>query len=360
MKILKAVKSRPYDVCCTDNFEELKQSITTVCKPSSICIITDSHIAPIYLETVKSIVEQIAPTCVHVFEAGELSKNISVITPIFDTLLAHKIDRSSVIIALGGGVVGDIAGFAAATYMRGIPFIQIPTTVVAQNDSSIGGKVGVDYLKYKNIVGAFHNPLLVYINIRTLETLPARELIGGMSEVIKHALIYDAKLFEYLVAHKDQILALDKKIIKEMTFRSCKVKCDVVEADPKELGVRKILNFGHTVGHAIETLSAFKYSHGECVAYGIVVAAYMSYKRHLLDLKQVELIIEVCRKFGLLQSLDHYATADIWKHMAYDKKKSYGKVSFILLQDVAHTIIVTDVKEEDVEEAMKFLMKTCS
>ncbi len=359
MKILKAVNNRPYDIWCTDSFTDLKKSIQAICQPSSICIITDSHVAPIYLETIKNIGQQIAPTYAHVFKAGELSKNITTLTDIYDTLLMHKIDRSSLIIALGGGVVGDVAGFVASTYMRGIPFVQIPTTVVAQNDSSIGGKVGVDYLKYKNIVGAFHNPLLVYTNISTLKTLPKRELIGGMSEVIKHALIYDASLFEYLVAYKNQILSLEDSVVEEMTYRSSQVKCSVVEEDPKESGVRKILNFGHTVGHAIETLSDFKYSHGECVAYGIVVAAYMSYKRDLLNLTQVDQMIELCREFGLLEPLDKYATSDIWQHMTYDKKKAYGKVSFILLKGIAHAIIVTDINEKEVEEAMKFLEETC-
>lgn len=360
MKILKSGDARPYSILCADDFNALQEGITAVCQPSSICVVTDSHIAPIYLEIIKNIGGQIAPVCEHIFEAGEFSKNIKTVTAIYDTFLANKIDRSSLVIALGGGVVGDIAGFAASSYMRGIPFIQIPTTVVAQNDSSIGGKVGVDYLNYKNIVGAFHNPLLVYINTSTLKTLPKGELIGGISEIIKHALIYDADFFEYLKAHKDEILALEGSVIQEMTYRSCKVKCAFVEEDPKEAGIRKVLNFGHTVGHAIETLSEFKYSHGECVAYGIVAASYISYKRNLIDLKKVEGVIEICRSFGLLQSLIDYDASDIWQYMSYDKKKAHGKVSFILLEDIGAPLIVKDIQQEEIKEVMMFLKKTCN
>lgn len=360
MKILKAIESRPYDIVCTDQFDTLKESIQNLYQPSSICIITDTHVQSFYLEIIKSLTDQIAPTCVHCIEAGEESKHIATVTSIYDTLLQHKLDRSSLIVALGGGVVGDIAGFVAATYMRGIPFVQVPTTVVSQNDSSIGGKVGVDYLQYKNIVGAFHNPILVYININTLKTLPTTELLGGMSEVIKHACIYNKDLFEYLMHYTEQILSLDNKTMQELTYSSCKVKCDVVEEDPKELGKRKILNFGHTVGHAIETLSQFKYSHGQSVAYGMIVATYISYKRHLITLEQVNQMITLCAKFNLLNPIACYSISDIWDLMIYDKKKAHGKVSFILLSDIGQTLIVTDIKKEEIEEGMIFLQKTCN
>jgi len=358
MKTLTKAVNRPYDIICSDSFNELKGHITANCRPSSICIVTDTHVAPLYLETIKCISEQIAPTCVHAFEAGEESKNITTITAIYDTLLANKIDRSAIIIALGGGVVGDVAGFAAATYMRGIPFIQIPTTILAQNDSSIGGKVGVDYLEYKNITGAFHNPLLVYININTLKTLPKREL-SGISEVIKHGLIHNPYLFEYLRDHREEILDLQYDVTEKMTYMSAKVKCDIVEQDLTELGIRKTLNFGHTVGHAIETLSHFKYSHGECVAYGICAAAFVSYKRKLLSSEVMHQIIESCHSFGLLGPLENYDSSDIWKNMSYDKKKSHGKISFILLKNIGETIIVTDINEEEISKAMNFLKETC-
>ena len=358
-KLLEKKENRPYDIICSNHFDDLGSHIIKRVKPSSICIVTDSHLASIHLNVIKAMSHEIAPTFVHVFEAGEESKNMHTITGIYDTLLTHKADRSSLIIALGGGVVGDIAGFAAATYMRGIPFIQIPTTFVAQNDSGIGGKVGVDYLEYKNIVGAFHNPLLVYTNVTVLSTLPKEEL-AGISEVIKHGLIHNPSLFHYLIEHKESILRLESEKLQEMTYMSAKVKCDIVEQDPKEQGIRKILNFGHTVGHAIETLSHFKYSHGECVAYGMCVAAFISYKRNLLALTDVKEIITLCKMFDLLGTIEDYDTADIWEHMSYDKKKSHGKVSFILLKNIGETVIVTDIAEKEIAEAMEFLKETCN
>jgi 3-dehydroquinate synthase len=359
MKILQKTVIRPYDIVLNSSFEGLKEQILTVNTPSSICIITDSHIAPLYLEQIKAIADQIAPTYAHVFEAGEESKNITTVTAIYDTLLAHNMDRSSLIIALGGGVTGDIAGFVAATYMRGVPFVQLPMTIVAQNDSSIGGKVGIDYLNHKNMVGAFNNPSLVYINTTVLKTLPQRELVGGLAEVIKHGVIEDIELFRYLMSNRKQILELDDAAILEMTYKSCKVKCDIVEQDPKEKGIRKILNFGHTIGHAIETLSQFKYNHGECVAYGMCGAAFISYKRQLLTLERVNEIVTLCRSFGLLKPLGDYRAQDIWQHMAYDKKKAHGKIAFILLKAVGTTSIVTDISEDEVAQAITFIKETC-
>lgn len=359
MRILQKTIIRPYDIVINNSFEGLKDQILTVSKPSGICIITDSHIAPLYLEQVKAIVEEIAPAYAHVFEAGEASKNIATVTAIYDTLLEYSMDRSGLIIALGGGVAGDIAGFVAATYMRGVPFVQLPMTIVAQNDSSIGGKVGIDYLDHKNMVGAFNNPALVYINTMVLRTLPQREIVGGLAEVIKHGVIEDVALFRYLMTHKESILGLDDAVILEMTYKSCKVKCDIVEQDPKETGIRKILNFGHTIGHAIETLSQFKYNHGECVAYGMCAAAFISYKRQLLTVDIVHEITAVCHSFGLLGFLEDYKVQDIWEHMTYDKKKAHGKIAFILLKAIGTTTIVTDISEEEVAQAMTFIKETC-
>jgi 3-dehydroquinate synthase len=232
-------------------------------------------------------------------------------------------------------------------------------TIVAQNDSSIGGKVGIDYLDHKNMVGAFNNPALVYINTMVLRTLPQREIVGGLAEVIKHGVIEDVELFHYLMTHKASVLELDDAVILEMTYKSCKVKCDIVEQDPKETGIRKILNFGHTIGHAIETLSQFKYNHGECVAYGMCAAAFISYKRQLLTLDVVHEITTVCRSFGLLGFLEDYKVQDIWEHMTYDKKKAHGKIAFILLKAIGTTTIVTDISEEEVAQAMTFIKETC-
>lgn len=359
MKRLEAIKERPYPIILTSHFNSLKEAIYEVVNPSAIMIITDTHVAPLYLEAVRQTLGEEIPVYDYVFEAGEKSKHLGTITDIYNVLLRCSIDRSSLILALGGGVVGDLAGFVASSYMRGIPFIQVPTTIVAQNDSSIGGKVGVDYFSHKNMIGAFYNPKLVYTNIRTLETLPRREFISGLSEVLKHALIKNKSFYDYLLKEKDKILQQHKETLIEMTYTSCQIKCDVVEKDAQELGIRKMLNFGHTIGHALETESHFTLLHGECVAYGMIIAAYISYIRGYIqecDLKEIEVL---CKGYGLLKPFGKYENNALLHQILYDKKKAYGKVSFILLQGIGQACIKNDIKQEEIEEALRYVRKTC-
>lgn len=359
MRKINAVTNRPYKILLHQNFDLLEDEIKAVCKPSQICIITDTNLEALYLKEVENICSKITNTFVYVYEAGEASKNLTTITQIYDTLVAHNMDRSGLIVALGGGVVGDMAGFAASSYMRGIKFIQVPTTTVAQNDSSMGGKTGVDYLAHKNMVGAFYNPLLVYSNLATLKSLPEREFTGGLAEVIKHGLIRDVQLFNMLEANVDKILNYDDEAIEEMTYASCLVKCSVIEEDLKELGLRKILNFGHTIGHSIETLSNFTLSHGQCVAYGSCMAAYISARRGYIDEKTVERIVNVFRSYKLLSPIAHFDKDAVWEQMSYDKKMAYGKISFILLNAIGEATIVTDVTKEEIINAILFIEKTC-
>lgn len=359
MRQINAVTNRNYKILLHQNFDLLEDEIKAVCKPSQICIITDTNLEALYLKEVQSICSKIANTFVHVYEAGEASKNLTTITQIYDTLVAHNMDRSGLIVALGGGVVGDMAGFAASSYMRGIKFIQVPTTTVAQNDSSMGGKTGVDYLAHKNMVGAFYNPLLVYSNLSTLKSLPEREFTGGLAEVIKHGLIRDAKLFTLLEEEVNAILNQEEALIEEMTYASSLVKCSVIEEDLKELNLRKILNYGHTIGHSIETLSDFTLSHGQCVAYGSCMAAYISFKRGYLDEAAVTRIIKVFRSYKLLSPIPYFDKEAVWEQMSYDKKMAYGKISFILLKAIGEAIIVTDVTKDEVINAILFIEKTC-
>ncbi|MGL6173234.1 MAG: 3-dehydroquinate synthase [Cellulosilyticaceae bacterium] len=359
MKILDKTSKRPYEIVLTQDFAQLKVKVKEVVKPSSILIVTDDHVEGLYLEEVKVILEELAPVFVHTIQAGEASKTLNTVMGIYDTLISQQLDRSSMIVALGGGVVGDIAGFVASSYMRGIPFIQIPTTVVAQNDSSIGGKVGVDYHAHKNMVGAFYQPQLVYININTLKSLEEREFIGGLAEVIKHALIKDYTFYDYLKAHKDKILKREMETLLEMTYRSCQIKSLVVEEDAKEMGIRKILNFGHTIGHAIETLSQFSILHGECVGYGMCMAAHISLKRGFITEQTFGEIVEVCKQYGLLKTLMHYDIDVILGQMKYDKKKLHGKISFILLEQIGKAYIAEDITDEEILQAVLFTEKTC-
>lgn len=360
MKLICGDENRTYDIVITDTFDDLNQHIIKVHTPSSILVVTDENVAKHFLVPVCDVLKQLAPVNWHIMKAGEQYKTIDTVTDIYNTCISCKLDRSGMIVALGGGVVGDIAGFVASSFMRGIPFIQIPTTIVAQNDSSIGGKVGVDYLSHKNMIGAFYNPMLVYTNTRTLSTLPQKEIIGGLSEVIKHGLIRDAHLFEYLYEHKDQIFSLDQETLHEFTYMSCKVKAEVVSLDLRESELRKILNFGHTIGHVIETLSDFSISHGEAVAYGSVMASYISYKRGYLTQEVLDKIIGLLKLYELLNPLQYFSLVDIVKQMSFDKKKSYNKVSFILLEKIGKAIIVRDIKEKEIEEALTFAMEICN
>ena len=359
MSKIKAVENRPYDILLQHDFASLEKEIKAVCKPSQICIITDTNVAPFYLEEVQRICEHIAHTFVHAYEAGEASKNLKTIMSIYDTLVAANMDRSGLIVALGGGVVGDMAGFVASSYMRGIKFIQVPTTTIAQNDSSMGGKTGVDYLAHKNMIGAFYNPLLVYINLNTLSTLPHDQYIGGLAEVIKHGLIRDAALFEFLEMHCKEVLEQEKEAVEKMTYASCLVKCDVIEKDQKELGLRKILNLGHTIGHSIETLSNFSLSHGQCVAYGTCMSAFISEARGLIGQADVKRIVTVFKNYELLSPIPPFSIEEVWEQMTYDKKMAYGKISFILLKNIGEACIVTDVTKTEIENAILFIEKTC-
>ncbi|PHV71137.1 3-dehydroquinate synthase [Sporanaerobium hydrogeniformans] len=359
MKQLKETLNRPYKICIAQDFNGLCSYISQVVKPSKICIITDSHVAPFYLEVVARELMPLAPVISTIFEAGEAYKNSQTVAKLYESLIEHGLDRSSLIIALGGGVVGDMAGFVAATYMRGIGFVQVPTTVLAQNDSSIGGKVGIDFMSYKNMVGAFYNPLLVYSNVGTLHSLPKREIIGGLAEAIKHGLIANEALFYLIKDKREALLKGELAILEEMTEISCKVKCEVVEADQKEQGLRRILNFGHTLGHAIETLSHFNYSHGESVAYGMAMAAFISFKRGYLQKEALKEIISVCQSFGLLEPIQSFEAQAVWENMSHDKKKQHGQIAFILLRRIGETVIVKDVSFEEVEAALQFIEETC-
>lgn len=359
MKVLEAVESRSYKIVFSADFNNLKQAMLECVGPSAIMIITDTNVAPLYLDCIIDTIKDIAPIHSHIFSAGETSKHLDTVTSIYNSLIEKQMDRSGLIVALGGGVVGDIAGFVASSYMRGIPFIQIPTTVVAQNDSSIGGKVGVDYLEHKNMVGVFYQPSLVYTNIRTLRTLPRREFIAGLAEVLKHAFIKNKTFYDYLLEKKDKILKQEEETLLEMTYYSAQIKCEVVESDTRELGIRKILNFGHTIGHALETESHFEILHGECVAYGMLMSAYISCKRKYITNQQLNEIEQLCKSYSLLAPLGGYNTEGIIQHMLYDKKKAYGKISFILLEAIGEACIKNDVTENEIEEAILYVKKTC-
>ena len=274
-----------YPICFEENFSNLAQAMRAEgLVDRKICIVTDSNVGPLYESAVEEVLRKVSSDIsVFTFEAGEKNKNLDTVSSLYQTLIQNGLDRKSILVALGGGVVGDLTGFGAATYLRGIDFIQIPTTLLAQVDSSVGGKTGVDFQQYKNMVGAFHQPKLVYMNLSTLTTLPAEQFACGMGEILKTGLICDGEFFRFVCREQESIKALDMKLIAAMVRRCCEIKAGVVERDPKEQGERALLNLGHTVGHAVEKLKNFTLLHGQCVGAGLVAAAYLSMKRGLLN-----------------------------------------------------------------------------
>jgi 3-dehydroquinate synthase len=269
--------------------------------------------------------------------AGEKSKRIAVVEKCYDQLAAHRLERKSFIVALGGGVVGDLAGFVAATYLRGIPFVQVPTTLLAQVDSSVGGKTGVNLQAGKNLVGAFYQPQLVLCDLDTLKTLPKREFISGLAEVIKYGVIYDAVLFAQLERNLPKLFQRDAATLRSVIARCCEIKADVVGQDETESGLRAILNFGHTLGHAIENSSGYgKYLHGEAIAIGQVAAAKLSQKVLGLPSGDVERIEKLFVQAGLPVKikLDSARRKKLFAAMKLDKKVSGGEVKFVLAKKI--------------------------
>jgi 3-dehydroquinate synthase len=267
---------------------------------------------------------------------GEEYKNLSSAEHIYSEMLAARLDRKSVLIALGGGVVGDVAGFAASTYMRGIGFIQIPTTLLAQVDSSVGGKTGVNHPLGKNMIGTFWQPRLVWIDIDTLKSLPEREFLSGLAEVIKYGVIWDEGLFSYLEKNVEKVLRLDNGALSYLIGRSCEIKAKVVSGDERESGLRAILNYGHTIGHAIETVTGYKkYFHGEAVAVGMVAEARISMELGLIDngrLQRIRTLIESYRlPVALPEGID---PVQLFAAMQLDKKTVSGDLTFILPEKI--------------------------
>ena len=322
------------------------------------CIITESNVAPFYLHEIEHLLAPVFSECIsYVFEAGESSKNTDTVGKVYECLIRHSFDRKDVLVALGGGVTGDLTGFAAATYLRGIDFIQVPTTLLAQTDSSIGGKTGVDLMQYKNMVGAFYMPKLVYMNISTLQSLPGRQFSSGAAELIKHGFIKDAGLLETLKEDSREIMAQEPGCLEDVIYRSCQVKRHVVEEDPKEKGERALLNFGHTIGHAIEKLSGFRLCHGECVALGMVGAAYISYLQGDLSQEQVGKLESILAGYGLPVKLSAFGHTpeEVLAATKLDKKMESGKIKFVLLKRFGDAYITKELTDERILEGIRYL-----
>ena len=351
-------KKQCYDIVFSHSFEDLSQELQDLgVENRKICIYTDSNVEKLYAKQMQELLE---PICRKVilfsFPAGEEHKTLDTIKEAYKTLIEAGFDRKDLILALGGGVVGDMAGYTAATYLRGIDFVQVPTTLLAQCDSSIGGKTGVDFDGYKNMVGAFHMPRLVYMNLATLKTLDDRQFYNGFAEVMKHGLIKDAVFYEWLIEKMYEICERDLDTLEEMIMRSCTVKKLVVEKDPTEQGDRALLNFGHTIGHAIEKYKNFTLSHGECVALGCVAAAFISWKHELLTMEEYYEIRDMFVPFNLPISVEDIDPQEVLQLTKSDKKMKDGTLQFILLKRVGKAMRDTSVTDADILAALDELI----
>jgi len=299
-----------------------------------VAVVTDTNVAPLHGRTVLAALRPHAAAAIEVvLPAGESNKTWTTLNTVFDALLAARFDRDAVLVAVGGGVVGDITGFAAAVYQRGIDFVQVPTTLLAQVDSSVGGKTGINHPLGKNMIGAFHQPRQVLIDVDTLATLPDRELSAGLAEVIKHGAIADAPYFEAVAAALPALRAKDPAALADAVARSCEIKASVVERDEREGGLRAILNFGHTFGHAIEAGMGYgEWLHGEAVGAGMVMAADLSRRLGLLDRAACERVREVVAGAGLPVRGPGWPVARYVELMSVDKKAKQGTPRFVLME----------------------------
>ena len=319
-----------------------------------VAIVTNTTVSRLHLEPLAAALEAAGVACVRiVVPDGEAHKDWATLDTVFDALLAHRCDRQTAIVALGGGVVGDLAGFAAATYRRGVPLVQVPTTLLAQVDSSVGGKTAINHPRGKNMVGAFHQPLAVLADMDTLATLPDRELRAGLAEVIKHGAIRDGGLFAWLEASIERLLARDPAALAHAVKRSVEIKAEVVAADERESGERALLNFGHTFGHAIEAGVGYgSWLHGEAVGAGMAMAADLSARLGLLDGASVDRLRRVLERAGLPLAGPRLDADRYVELMAIDKKASAGRTSFILLQRLGTAVIRSDVAPEAVRATL--------
>jgi 3-dehydroquinate synthase len=335
---------------------DVGQNLAKLSGAKKAAIITDTHVGPIYVQRLaasltKAGIEPVVAT----IPAGEDHKTLAGVGPIYYVLLSAKIERTTPVLALGGGMIGDMAGFVAATILRGVPFVQVPTTLLAMVDASIGGKTGINHSAGKNLIGAFHQPIAVMIDPDVLTTLPDRELRGGLAECIKHEIIRDSDGFAALERDIPRAVGRDIDYLAGLVAHNVAIKAKVVEADPYEQGERAHLNFGHTFGHAIETVSRYSYSHGECVALGMVAAARAAVELGMLDEASRRRIVALIERAGLPVRGLRLETKPVVDAMIFDKKVKGGRIRFVLPDRIGHVVVRDDVPAEIVTRAVESL-----
>lgn len=343
-----------YDIVLDTAFDGLGSRLEALgVRGRRVCVVTDSRVASLYLDQVRDILKAYCRQVVaYIFPDGEESKTLDTVEGLYEVLMENRFDRKDWLVALGGGVVGDLCGFGAATYLRGVSFIQIPTTLLAQVDSSIGGKTGVDVSSYKNMVGAFYMPRLVYTNVSTLLTLSDEQFSSGMGEVIKHGLIQDKAYYQWLLRNKDAIGRRELSVCMEMIAGSDEIKRRVVEQDPTEQGLRALLNFGHTLGHALEKQLSFSMLHGHCVGLGCLGAVRLCILKGYLDEDCLLGLRSLMESLGMPVKVEEILKENVVEDTKSDKKMDGDAIRFILLRSVGEAFVDRTVTEEDMMAAL--------
>lgn len=345
--------SRSYPILIGDDLlsrsDLLRQHVTA----RDILIVSNTTVAPLYLDTLAAslrparIVEAILPD-------GEAHKTLANVARLMDVLVANRFGRDCTVVALGGGVVGDMAGFAAACYQRGVAYVQVPTTLLAQVDSSVGGKTGVNHPGGKNLIGAFHQPVVVLADTRTLRSLPLRELRAGLAEVIKYGLICDAAFFAWLETHIEELLAGDPAALAHVIHRSCEIKAEIVGRDEREQADRAFLNLGHTFGHAVESATGYtQWLHGEAIGTGLLMAAAMSRECGLMGAQEVTRVQSLVARAGLPTRIDAVSPETALEHMRMDKKVQSGRIRLILLRKIGDAVMTADYSESALDRTLR-------
>ena len=337
--------SRSYPILIGDGLLTQTEVFDRYVPGRDIFVVTNTTVAPLYLASLTAAMAS-RRTVEAILPDGESHKTLANVGRLLDVLVANRFSRDCTVVALGGGVVGDMAGFAAACYQRGVAFVQIPTTLLAQVDSSVGGKTGVNHPGGKNLIGAFHQPSAVIADMRTLTTLPPRELRAGLAEVIKYGLICDAAFFAWLEGHMDALLAGDPAALGHVVRRSCEIKAEIVSRDEREQGDRALLNLGHTFGHAVEAATGYaQWLHGEAIGAGLLMAATMSQESGLVSAQDVGRLQRLLERTGLPTHVEGVTPTEALDHMRIDKKVKGGRIRLVLLRGIGDSFVTADYSE---------------
>jgi 3-dehydroquinate synthase len=343
---------RSYPILIGENLLQQPDVLRRHVKARDVLIVSNTTVAPLYMEPLKAafeggrVVEAILPD-------GESHKTLTTVSRVIDVLVANRFGRDCLVVALGGGVVGDMAGFAAACYQRGVPFMQVPTTLLAQVDSSVGGKTGVNHPGGKNLVGAFHQPTAVIADTSTLASLPARELRAGLAEVIKYGMICDPPFFDWIESHLDELLVAQPAALAKVIQRSCEIKAQIVGRDEREQGDRALLNLGHTFGHAVESATHYtQWLHGEAIGAGLMMATGMSRELGLLDTAVVDRVGKLLGRAGLPVRIAEVRPDVAFEHMKIDKKVQAGRMRLVLMRSIGDAFVTADYPEAALQRTL--------